>query len=337
MGRITEFDKIMFPVELRSVYSEYVNSKGEKTRISVKNSKAVVNTESGYVLGVVNKDYRLITNQQAYDLGKKCCVEVFGASEATNIDVFKIDAPSTGSYCHIDLVHTNYAMNLWGGRSRSDVYLPYIRVTNSYNTSRALRFDIGFCREICSNGVIFESETIKFKFSHVKQELDDISFVHENAKMETLFSKFVSYARRLTAHNISKGDCFRIILALFGIKKASEIDFRAKKENEWEHEGLLNVINLRLAKYIKETGENAYSLFNAITDLASHPIERNGYFRRDMNSLQRLAGNWMNSFQDEVEKPDFNIDDYLKRLETDRGKSTHQTINRYETQAQLFE
>ena len=43
-------------------------------------------------------------------------------------------------------------------------------------------------------------------------------------------------------------------------------------------------------------------------------IERNRYFHRDMNSLQRLAGHWMNSFQNEIKKPDFNIANYLKVL-----------------------
>ena len=55
------------------------------------------------------------------------------------------------------------------------------------------------------------------------------------------------------------------------MKKVSEIDFRAKQENKWEYEGLLTVINTKLERYIKESGENAYSLFNAITDLASNP------------------------------------------------------------------
>ena len=183
MARSTSFETLTFPVKLRPVYVNHTDLKGQTKQIQVNNSRAVVNTESGNVLGVVNKEYKLITNERAVELGKRCWTDLFGANEASNINIFKVDAPSTATYCHIDLVHTNYVMNLWGEDLQSDVYIQYIRVTNSYNTSRALRFDVGFCREICSNGVIFESETVKFKFSHVKQELDDISFVHENAKM----------------------------------------------------------------------------------------------------------------------------------------------------------
>ena len=71
-----------------------------------------------------------------------------------------------------------------------------------------------------------------------------------------------------------------------------------------------------------------YSLFNAITDIASHPI-KNRYFRRDMNSMQRLAGNWMNSFQKEIKKPSFDIVDYLQLLRESPSKAMHLTSNRY--------
>lgn len=329
MTRITDIDEIMFPVELHPVYTE-IGSNGTTNKIEVKNSKAVVNTKSGTVLGVVNKNYELITNSEAVELGKKCCAELFGLNEATNINVFKIDAPSTASYCHIDLVHDSYRMNLWDEAMQSDVYVPYVRITNSYNTSRALRFDIGFCREICLNGVIFEHETITFTFSHLKREIrGKISFTIEAGKIKVLFDRFVSYVNKLRTYNISKDDSFQLILALFGIKDASEIDFHAKNENYWEYEGLLNIIKTRLEKYIKETGENAYSLFNAITDLASNPIQRNRYFRKDMNSMERLAGRWMNSFQTEIDKSSFDIAEYLKTLREETDKTLHRTGNRY--------
>lgn len=338
MKRINDLDKLMFPVELRQIYVDHTDSKEETKSIEVKNRRAVVNTESGSVLGVVHKNYRLISNAQAVELGKQCCMQCFGATETKNFEIFQAHAPSSASYCHIDLVHTNHVLNPWREERQSDAYIPYVRVTNSYNTSRALRFDVGFCRAICSNGVIFGSQTVRFKFSHTKQELDTgISFSRHNVKMQVLFDRFADYARRLRTYRIPRDDCFRLILILFEIKKASEIDFRAKKENEWEHEGLLNVINSRLAKYLKETGENAYSVFNTITDLASRPIERNRYFRRDMNSMQRLAGNWMNAFQKEIKNPNFNIANYLNTLENDRDKTMHQTSNRYITQTQLSE
>jgi len=76
---------------------------------------------------------------------------------------------------------------------------------------------------------------------------------------------------------------------------------------------LLNEIDNKLTKYCIELGDNSYALFNTITDLASHPI-KNRYFRRDMNSMQRLAGNWINSFHNAIAKPDFKLDTYINEL-----------------------
>lgn len=330
VARITKIDDLMFPVELRPVYTS-IKIDGKESQIEVPNSRIVVNNKSGRPLGVVSSNYKLITNREAVDLGIKCCAELFGAYEASNIEIFNVDAPSTGSYCHIDLVHKNYVMNLWDEKKQSDIYIPYVRITNSYNTSRALRFDVGFCRKICLNGVIFEWETIKFTFSHLKHDLNnEISFALEiRGKIKALFDRFISYANKLKAFDIPKEQSTRLIHVLFGIKDESEIYFDNKKEDRGEYDSLLREIEGKLDdEYIGDMGTNGYSLFNVITDIASHAID-NRYFRRGINSMQRLAGNWINSFQKEIERPDFSIDSYIKILRESPNKALHLTANRY--------
>lgn len=328
MARITNIDALLFPVELRPLFTE-IKIHGKNLKIEVPNNKIVVNRQTGNPIGVVSSNYRLITNQEAINLGKKCLRGLFGSEEADNIEVFKVDAPSTGSYCHIDLIHKNYVMNLWDEKKHSDIYIPYIRITNSYNTTRALRFDVGFCRKVCLNGVIFESETIKFTFSHVKYELDkDILFLFQQNKISKLFKKFATYTRKLKDFQIRYEQSMRLITSLFNIKKEKEIDFSNKKEDKAEYKLLIDEIEKKLKFYIGELGSNGYSLFNVITDMASHPI-KNRYFRRDMNSMQRLAGNWINSFQEEIKKPSFDIEKYLKKLEKPHSKALYLTSNRY--------
>lgn len=313
MARITDINSLLFPVELRPVYTEHkVN--GNIKRFKLPNSKAVVNKQTGKPISVVSNTYRLITNEEAIDLGKKCASQVFESEETKNIEIFNVYAPSTASYCHIDLIHSNFYMNIFDDKDKSDIYLPYIRVTNSYNTSRALKFDIGLCRKLCLNGVIFESETVKFKFSHVKKQLTkDIEFILEDNKIKKLFEEFVSHTKRLKSFKINKGYSINIIKDLFNIRNKSEINFKGKDQNVKQYNALINEIHNRLNKYVQESGKNAYSLFNTITDLASHPIE-NRYFRRDMNSMQRLAGNWMKSFQKEIQQNNFKISNYVKLL-----------------------
>ena len=328
MARITDIESLLFPVKLHPLFTK-ITVNGHTYTIEVPNNKIVVNNISGNLLGVVSSNYKLITNHEAIELGKKCIKELFSSFEAKNVEIFKVDAPSTASYCHIDLVHKGHIMNLWDENKQSDFYIPYIRVTNSYNTSRALRFDVGFCRKICLNGIIFESQTIKFTFSHVKYKLDkDISFSLKAGKLEALFKKFASYVNELTKFEITHNNSMNLITTLFGIKDKENIDFSNKKERKSEYEYLIANIEDKLSKYIGELGENGYSLFNVITDIASHPVN-NRYFRRDMNSMQRLAGNWINSFQNEIKQASFNIEDYLKRLKESTNKTLHLTKNRY--------
>ena len=322
MPRITKIEDLMFPVELRPVYTK-IKINGITSQQNIPNSKVVVNGESGKPLGVVSKNYKLIPNKKALEMGEQCCAELFGSDAAGNIEVFNVNAPATGSYCHIDLLHRSYQMNLWDEPDQSDIYIPYIRVTNSYNTSRALRFDIGFCRKVCLNGVIFGAETIRLTFSHVKHRLtNDIRFVLQKGKVGKLFEDFKSYTNKLKNHYIPRKQALNLIRVLFRIKDESKINFESEKENREEYDALLCILDCKLNKYIDELGENGYSLFNAITDIASHAIDNNSYFRRDVNAMQRLAGNWVHSFSREIDRSDFDITNYLEQLKKSRTASS---------------
>ena len=327
MPRITEIESLMFPVELRPVYYTDTGIDGTQLQKHIPNSRVVVNKKSGKPFGVVSNNYKLVTNEQALKMGEKYCADLFGSDEVGNIDIFKVDAPSTGSYCHIDLIHRSYAMDLWDKQEQSDIYIPYLRVTNSYNKSRALRFDIGFCREVCLNGLIFDPETIKSAYSHLKREFTDdgIPFALSNGKIGKLVEDFKSYTTKLKNYHIPRAQALDLLRVLFRIKDKGQIKKLSEKEDREEYDALLRVLDWRLDKYIRELGENSYALFNAITDIASHSIDNNRYFRRDMNTMQRLAGDWIHSFQREVERPDFDITNYLEQLKKSRNGSSTST------------
>src|SRR3954465_376921 len=72
------------------------------------------------------------------------------------------------SDCRIDLVHRTAALDFGDVRpgQRPEAFGPFIRVTNSYNASRALAFDIGFYRKVCRNGLIAQDTIVQFKFAH---------------------------------------------------------------------------------------------------------------------------------------------------------------------------
>ena len=72
----------------------------------------------------------------------------------------------------LDLVHNSTALDFTfvAAHQRSELFDPFIRVTNSYNGLRALGFDIGFYRKICKNGMIVPDTVIRFKFTHLRRD-----------------------------------------------------------------------------------------------------------------------------------------------------------------------
>jgi len=58
-------------------------------------------------------------------------------------------------------------------------------------------------------------------------------------------------------------------------------------------------------------GENAYAVFNAITDFASHPPE-NRCVHRERHSFQRLAGSWLVDFSRICTNPGFDLKKYIE-------------------------
>src|ERR1039458_9121901 len=138
MSRLNKLDDVLFPVEEHPVFVSFTE-KGNERRLAVPEKKAIVNRNTSRVLGIVSRDYRLVSNQEALDMAHKCCEKVFPDTKPSEWDVKKTDAPNTGGYCHIDLVHNSNALdfravfNAVPAAERPEVFGPLDRVTNSYN------------------------------------------------------------------------------------------------------------------------------------------------------------------------------------------------------------
>jgi hypothetical protein len=67
-----------------------------------------------------------------------------------------------------------------------------------------------------------------------------------------------------------------------------------------------------LDRYRTQLGENAYALFNAITDFASHPPELRD-FHRTPHAMQVCAGTWSHEFAHVIAKNgSFDFEKYLQ-------------------------
>jgi hypothetical protein len=297
-----------------------VAEKGGERRLAVPEKKALVNRKSNRVLGIVSRGYRLVSNQEALDLAYKCCRTIFPETLQGEWDVNGIDAPSTAGYCHIDLVHNSAALNFSfvAADQRPEVFGPFIRVTNSFNGLRALRFDIGFFRKVCKNGLIVPDTIIRFKFTHMRRDIGEtIRFEIAQERLAKFKTAFTDSLVALRNCGVPRVLFEPLILGVLLLRPPQPIKPDSRAAADWQ---TLNAhIAEIIARYAGELGESAYAVFNAITEFASHPPD-NRCVHRDRHSLQCLAGSWLTSFNDACQKPGFSISNYLEQMGKDRAE-----------------
>lgn len=320
MTRNTNIHEILFPVELSEIYYfpaklgsqpslfEIRQREEEKGISESPGYKAATNPETGKVFSIVTVGYRLVTNQEALDLAKQCFQQLFGQDDATQMVVFNDVTPQSRSFCHIDLIHQHYTVNIWA----KEIWLPYLRVTNSYNRSRALRFDLGFCRKLCDNGMIFEKETIEYKFYHTHQEISPAGqFKIDFERLKNLEASFRESVDRLNCYPVPQEDFLPLVCVALNLEFDIQADDAAKRKKEKERFSVFKSGTQPLVtKYVNELGENAYAALSVITDIASRPF----FYRTPswmVDHLQKRAGNWFNDFAHEIRDPGFQMDQYL--------------------------
>lgn len=161
---------VMFPVAKVDVYAETEPGRHER----VPGRKAIINADSRQVLSVVSDRYRLLENRIALDLARRCCITAFPNTAPADWIVFSVEAPLTGGHCRIDLEHTGEVLSYdWSFVAGvQDRYRPFVRVTNSYNATRAFALHFGFVRWACNNGMLDWHSEIRIAVPHDTREIE---------------------------------------------------------------------------------------------------------------------------------------------------------------------
>ena len=152
-----KIEDVLFPVELldicyrkngrprqRELFEGKENSPAQKHAdgIAIPGYRALVDLERNHVFSVVSKDYRLVTNGEAVEMGRQCFKSIFSVATMNSMDLYNIIMPFSRSFCHVDFMARTRGIEPWAG----DTWAPFLRVTNSYNRTKMLGFDLGFCR-----------------------------------------------------------------------------------------------------------------------------------------------------------------------------------------------
>lgn len=308
VARLSELNQVLFPVEMAPVYIELPGGTFQR----VPGKRAVVNTETGNAVSVVGDQYQLVTNSQALHYGRLCCESAFPDTHASEWTVETVDGPSTGGHCMIDLLHSTTFFNPFGGNPdmKEEVYAPFVRVTNSYNRTRALSLYFGFLRERCSNGLIVERDADTIIFDHNSREIDQRirNRLNEDLSLQ-LRTRFTSFVQNLREHAVPR-QLFNPIMRS-ALKLEEPKVYKRSTAAAWV--GIEASLEAVSHKYARTLGANGYGLLNALTDFATNP-PHNHIVRRDRHSFQSLAGKWLSGFSEECKKESFDAERYVAGL-----------------------
>ena len=298
-----ELEDAFFPVTLNPIYAGDMTKQPNLPGIGpsgkkIPEFKAVQRVSDGHVFAVVRSNYRLITNQQAYNLGKICFAKVFGKQNAEDMEFFNLRMPQTQSMCYMDFIAKGESVWLGGDpKYKEEEWKMYLRITNSYNKKEALKFDIGFCRWICKNGFIFDNKAIRFKYTH-DRDASRISadFEFKYKAMSVVKTIFQQRIDKLRAKELDYRTFPNIVAQVFRFrppKTEKEKEAAALREESLRHTSLY---------YATKNGSNAYALLNVLTDYASHPEEHVFASALDNNAdtMERRVGQWMLQYMERL-------------------------------------
>lgn len=247
---------------------------------------AVVSDDRREVFSIVTKDYQLVPNLRAYELGRRAFALVFGAKAAHRLQIFNVTMPSTRSWAHIDLT----AEGLDFAPVNKDPWLPFLRVTNSYNRTRALAFTVGVCRQICTNGMILGEQSLKLKVNHGRHEALERRLVNFFTEGRFDAEGCRDKLQRLTGLPVPAEHFLAGTMEILEIKPPEHPRDAARRRDAWYR--LAPCLGGLCDKYRRELGDNAYALVNAASEYASDPGAPLMSPAR-LDALQFRCGRWV--------------------------------------------
>lgn len=300
-----DLKEAFFPVREESVYRDAFRAK------KIPGYKALVNGNDNNVLSVVSDGYHLLLNAEAVKFADDIIRSVFSGSTLMDFECFNLYMPKSKASCRIDLILPNSYRRLFD--MSNEEWIPFVRITNSYNRTTTLKYEIGFCRFICLNGAIFGKMSIQISINHSKYNFtSDVYRQIEEQKrrlgnIDSLWSLFEKKMTALKNISLPVSCALPIYCKVFDIKKGRETISPAQKQILYDK--AQQIINAG-KEYFSELGNNAYAMMNVLTDYASFPAWSTGTGNY-VGGYQRKVGQWVDEFLVEAKKDDFSLSGYI--------------------------
>lgn len=285
--------------------------------VNIDSYQAVVNMQDSDVLSVVSDQYQLITNEQAIELATKIFKDTFRIDLKDQLFPVNVHLSVRKTFCHIDLIHKEYKPI----KIEQDSWLPFIRITNSYNKTYPLVFHIGFHRIKCRNGMLL-TKTIEIRQTHTisqfskKQDIDQLipNYHTEISKFTFAIRDFKAHMEQLQKIHIPAQQFEPLIKKVLAVKfpidkQTGSLTSKAKETEE----RYIKVIKKLTKAYIAELETTAYTALNIMTDIVTHGQEHDCIpgFSLKIPALNDRITQWVDTFPKEYSEKEFNWEAYL--------------------------
>lgn len=210
-----QLNELLYPVCLLPITAVVSEKQCDHYTNKTSRYKAVVNSKTNQIVSVVSNNYRLLANEDAIQFGKEVFHQLFPSIHKNDLIPFKVIAPKSLASCHVDLIHKDVQLSntIW----KQDSWFPFLRISNSYNRAVAFNIQLGFVRELCSNGVIFDKDTIDLKFHHNHILVND-RFSHKIDQLKQHETAFVEHLNRLKMIQIDPKEIFKLVCNVLNLK-----------------------------------------------------------------------------------------------------------------------
>lgn len=299
--RNTNLSELFFDLKIKKIYTKTGNS-SEVTLI--KGKKVIINSNNNNPISIISAGYEIISNEEAYNYGLKCIRSLFKIDNTEKLVVFNVIRPKTLSFCHIDIICPSKTFEF-----RNDSFMPFVRITNSYNKLFKLYFRVGICRSICENGMIFGEDSIKFSFNHSKGSKEKIHFDINSGDFDKILNKFKSDVEVLSNNTFDFTYLTPMVYSGIGLNPK----YKIQKPEEIEFMCNLDTKISELTKIYKPVlGDNFYSVYNVITDICTRGIEGESLLVSKIHNRQTRAGKWIQNITDLLRSNALRYDTFLE-------------------------
>jgi hypothetical protein len=195
------------------------------------------------------KDFYFRTYKEVIVAGIHWTKKLFGSNSVNDIFIKHLEFGRKKQWFNAQFVHTGNGVIIDGEK-----FNPYINIAYSYNAVTKVKFEIGFYRSACSNGMVNGFKELS-KLEIKPENLFDVPFWVNPCLISFLTNRFE-----------------------FQIRVLKKTSLRGEQIEAWISR---NVSKWKISRsvvfrYIEELGENAYSLLNILTDSASN-FDRDNY------------------------------------------------------------